>query len=301
MPRTRYRASWLTALLYALAIDLSAVAIFGYWFAMADRYQVFLYYHDMGSLAADTSPFGRVTASRYWMSALVWAGAVMAFYVAVNWLAGLISPRYQPPAWWQVWAVCVGPLVVAVPLITMTSNQPTLPVSHALQVTLATLVGLALALTPGRMAADRPMTLLLLAGDGMGLMLILTASLGLERIGRLSADNHGFFIAIAVISVLGGLILLFALSALRLWRGWLMPEWRELLVAGLCVAYLLMPLIHHVGFTNGYYYISDADNFFTRRVTSQLAIWLSLILLAMGVSWLRKQLQARLLKGAVNT
>jgi len=36
-----------------------------------------------------------------------------------------------------------------------------------------------------------------------------------------------------------------------------------LFVAGLCVAYLVMPLVHHVGFTDGYYYISDKDNFFS--------------------------------------
>ena len=293
---SRYRAPWLIALPFAAAVILASIVSFGYWFGLADRYRVFLYFHDMGPLVPDTSPFSAVTASRYWMSALVWAGAVMVLYTGVNWLAGLVSSRYRPPAWWQVWLLCSLPLLVLIPLISMTANQPLLPAPLAGQVALAALAGLAFALAPGRMAADRPLDLLLLVPDGAALMLILTGALGIDRMEQLTSGSYGYFIGIVCISAAGGLALLIMLSGLRLWRQWPMPEQGELFVAAICVAYLLMPLLHHVVFTDGYYYISDADNFFARDLGLRLGIWLALILLVIGISWLRKTLRLRQLQ-----
>ena len=63
-------------------------------------------------------------------------------------------------------------------------------------------------------------------------------------------------------------------------------------MAGLCVAYLLMPLIHHTCFTDGYYYITDKDNFFARSsVFLQIVTWLLAGGIAWGITRLRKQLQ----------
>ena len=288
----RYRAPWLTAIPFALAITCFQLSLFAYWFGAADRYRIFLYYHDMGPQVPNTSPFSAVTASRYWMSALVAAGTVMILYVAVNWLAGRLSCGYRPPAWWQVWALCAPALLLMIPLITMTLNQPQLPVRYAGQVTVAALAGLALALAPGRMAARRPHDLLLLSLDGLGLMFLLTSAPGLERIGRWLDGGNYFYIGAMAMSVMAGLFLLLALTILRTWRRRPMPSRRELFVAGLCVAYLAMPLLHHVGFTDGYYYISDADNFFARDARLQLVIWLVILLLAAGVTWLREWLYA---------
>ncbi|MCP4422626.1 MAG: hypothetical protein GY805_38945, partial [Chloroflexi bacterium] len=65
------------ALLHALPVSGLILILFYYWFAIADRYIIFLYNHDMGPVVPDTSPFSRVTASRYWMAALVASGGVM--------------------------------------------------------------------------------------------------------------------------------------------------------------------------------------------------------------------------------
>jgi hypothetical protein len=286
-----YRAPWLTAVPFALAITLFLLSLFAYWFGVADRYRVFLYYHDMGPLVPDTSPFSTVTASRYWMSALVAAGAVMILYVASNWLAGRFFSDYRPPAWWQVWGLCAPALLLAIPLMTMNLNRPVLPARHAVQVTLTALAGLALALAPGRMAARHALDLFLLSLDGLALMLLLSAALGLERFGRWLTGGNCFYIGAMALSVVVGLFLLLALTILRTWRRRPTPSRWELFVAGLCVAYLVMPLLHHVGFTDGYYYISDSDNFFTRDVRLQLAIWLVILLLAAGVTWLRDRVQ----------
>jgi hypothetical protein len=293
LPQDRYQAPWLTIWPYILAIILSAAGLFGYWFAIADRYRVFLYFHDMGRLVPDTTPFSRVTASRYWMSALVWAGALMILYAGANWLAGRLSSSYQPPAWWQLWLISFAPISFIIVLITMTTNQPVLPAEHTARVVLVALVGLALALAPGRTAATRPVSLLLLAGDGLALMLFLTATLGIERLGQFSASNRAYTIAIAFAGVASGLAVLAILSAMRLWQRWLMPRRGELLVAALCVAYLLLPLVHHLGFTDGIFYISDADNFFARNLAGQLGIWLALLLLVSLTTGLRERWQAR--------
>ena len=121
------RRAWRSALLHALPVLAVMLALCAYWFAVADRYIVFLYYHDMGPLVPDTSPFSVVTASRYWMSSLVASGAVMVLYTTASWLLGRFSKSYRAPAWWRVWAFCVPALLIGVPAITMTANAPTLP------------------------------------------------------------------------------------------------------------------------------------------------------------------------------
>ena len=54
----------------------------------------------------------------------------------------------------------------------MSVNRPVLPLANALGVTLVTLLGLALAFSPGRLAAQAPAELAILTLDGFGLMLI---------------------------------------------------------------------------------------------------------------------------------
>ena len=106
-------AEWRKAVYHALPVVALMLALFTYWFAIADRYFVFLYYHDMGPLVPDTSPFSRVTSSRYWMTGLVASGAVLLLYTAVVWLLARLLPRYRPPggacgrsALWFWWLVC---------------------------------------------------------------------------------------------------------------------------------------------------------------------------------------------------
>lgn len=124
---------WRAAPLHALAVVAVMLALFSYWFALADRYTIFLYRHDMGPWVPDTSPFSRVTSSRYWMAGLVASGAVLVLYGAANWLLGRLRADYRPPVCRRVWALCAGPLLVGLPLITLTLNRPTLRPANAAQ------------------------------------------------------------------------------------------------------------------------------------------------------------------------
>jgi len=272
------------------------LSLFSYWFAVADRYTVFLYNHDMGPLVPDTSPFSRVTSSRYWMAGLVASGVVLLLYGAANWLLGRLRADYRPPVWRRVWALCAGPLLVGLPLITLTLNQPTLRPANAAQVTLAALVGLALALLPGWMVARRPRDLVWLAAVGWGLMLVLSALTTLERIPRWLARGGTLWVCMTVVMFLVGVAWLLMVTGLQVWRRWPAPGAVQLFTAGLCVAYLLMPLVHHVLGTDGYFYISDSDNFFTSNVPLQIATWLVVAGVAAGLTRLRKNLEGRPLR-----
>jgi len=59
------------------------------------------------------------------------------------------------------------------------------------------------------------------------------------------------------------------------------------------MAYLLMPLMHHVVGTDGYFYISDSDNFFAQNGAVQVAVWLVSGGLVLGVTGLRQRVAAR--------
>ena len=80
---------------------------------------------------------------------------------------------------------------------------------------------------------------------------------------------------------------------LSFWRHVPAPGAMALCVAGLCLAYLWMPLLHHVGYTDGYAYITDSDNFFARDGLLQVAIWLVVAVAVWGLTRLRRYLAIR--------
>jgi hypothetical protein len=284
---------WCGAVLFALPVVVAILAAEYTWFAVADRYIVFLYYHDMGPFVPDTSPFSAVTASRYWMSGLVVCGAVMLFYTVVNGLCGLVLADYLPPDWRRVWVLCAVPVVIAIPAITMTVNAPVLPLWNAAQVTLATLAGLAVALLPGEWAAAQPVNLVWLACDGWGLTWVvygITAAQFLPRWLRTGGTQWiiGWALALVV-----GVVWLLVMSGLRFWRRKQVPGSGEVLLAGAGIAYLLMPLFHHVSFTDGYYYISNSDNFFAQKVWFQGVVWLACVVFVVALTGFRRRLGTR--------
>jgi len=286
--------SWLAAFLYVLPALALILGLFTYWFAIANRSVVFLYDHDMGPLVPDTSPFGRVTRSRTWMAGLVASGAVMLLYVAANWLLGRLAARYRPPAWWRVWATGAAVLLAGVPAIVMTVNEPTLPAGNAAQVTLVTLVGLGLALTPGWLAAERPRRLVWLAADGVAVALLLLTVYQVEKVSRWLARGGTVWVAAAAVGAALGLLGLAAMTGLRHWRRVSTPGTGVLLAAGATIAYLFTPLLHHLVGTDGYFYISDSDNFFAQSGWGvQIADWLIAAGVVAGTVRLRRWLGRR--------
>lgn len=284
------RKSWSLALPFSALIAALYLYFFTRWFALADRYNLFLYYHDMGPLVPDTSPFSYVTASRYWMAGLVAGGIILLLYTGINWLLGRLRAGYEVPDWWRVWLLAAAPLSLAIPLITMTANEPVLPARLALWVFLVTLAGLALALQPGRLAAEWPSELFLLAIDGLGLMLIISTLVGLERLGGWIERGSTSYITGMIIVSAGGLFILLLGTAIRSWRRRPGRGPMPIFLAGLIGAYLVLPLLHHVSFTDGYYYITDADNFLARNLFLQAAIWL----LAAGIAIVVFRLRLRI-------
>ena len=273
--------TWKPAFLYAMSISLSVLGLFYYWYAVADRYAIFLYGH-LGATA-----FDKTTSSRYWMAGLVACGAVMCLYTITNWLLGRVHQNYTPPTWWHVWLLSAFPLIIGIPAITMTFNQPPLPFPYAIACLVATLAGLAFALAPGSLAAQRPSDLAWLALDGLGLMPALLLLRAIELPSRgLVGVSLAYFVAVG--SILGGAIWLGIMTGLRAWRHRSWPTACALFVAGLCLSYLWMPLVHHLFFTpRDYRYISTSSNFFAFNFGIQLMVFFITGILAVGFTRLR--------------
>jgi hypothetical protein len=284
--------NWRLVAIFAFFTTLIMLGLFYYWFAVADRYVIFLYNHDMPPQFPDTSPFSQITSSRYWMAGLVASGFVLVLYSSGNLLLGRLISDYRPPAWWQVWSLSSLPLAILLPLITMTANRPVLPFGNALPVTLVTLIGLALALSPGRIAAQDPAGLFLLTLDGFGLMLIVLIVSQIPRLIELSSRGLVGFIVVAILGLAAGFFLLLFSTVIYKWRRKTIPGSFMVLTAGLCVAYPLMALVHHlyVGLTGGYFYISDGDNFFARSLWPNLLAWLLAAAIVVAITRLRQHL-----------
>jgi hypothetical protein len=71
------------------------------------------------------------------------------------------------------------------------------------------------------------------------------------------------------------------------------PGSAALLLAGLCLAYLLMPLAHHLLGTDGQFYITNSNNFFADSISLQIAIWLLVAIFAWALTRLRRVLAVR--------
>jgi hypothetical protein len=284
------RRAWHAAMAHGLPVAGLVLGLTAYWFGVADRHIVFLYYHNMGAHVPDTSPFSPVTSSRYWMSGLVAGGAVLVLYTLVNWLVGRVKRGYRPPDWWRVWAVAAVPLLIGIPWITMTVNWPTLPLMQAARVTLVALLGVGLALPSGKWAAERPSQLFWLIADGWGLAGILFCLSLLEQfMWALDRGNSAALFTMGV-GLIGAAVLLLFVTGVRAWRRIAIPPAMAMFVAGLGVAHLLLPLLHHVVFTQGYFYITNSNNFFADHWGLQLVAWLITAALAGGITRLRHRL-----------
>jgi len=301
------------AAVHGVLVSAVVVGLFYRWFAVADRYAIFLY----GHLGA--TPFDHVTRGRYWMAGLVATGIVMVGYGLVNWALGRVSRlggsriasrgysdsraaaglpdraravlgamrvqngAYAAPAWWRVWVVSAPALIVGIPLITMRVNEPTLPARDAVACVAAALTGLSFALMPGAVAAERPVDLLWTALKGVGLMpaLLLIRALELPGQGLISPVVAW---GTAVGGTLAGAGWLAVIAAVGTWRGRTPSAAGTIFAAGLCTSYLLMPVVHHVLATPpGYRYISTSANFFADHVGLQALALLVAALLAVGV------------------
>ncbi|HOG45225.1 MAG TPA: hypothetical protein PLJ35_02165 [Anaerolineae bacterium] len=293
--------AWRMELLFAVPIVTLAFYLFYTWFAVRNRYLIFLYFHDMGP-GFDTTPFGWVTAGRYWMSGLVAGGAVLVPYIAANLALGRLR-AYRAPVWWRLWLLCAIPLLVVIPAIVMTANDPVLPPANAAQVTGAALLGLALAVMLGRFAAERPLGLALLLIDGLALACLLTSLIRIESLSRwLAQGSAGFIYGLLFVAAAGVVLLAVTTALYGLWRRIRVPHAAALFVAGLDVAYLLLPLCHYLFWCSddgtwtdpGYFhYISDAGNYFARSPALQTAVWVAVALVAWGVSRLRRWVRRR--------
>ncbi len=201
MPNVR-RTAWRQPLVEAVCISAFILGLFSFWYALADRYAVFLYGHVASPGDPQAQPFDEMTASRYWVCGLVACGAVLVLYAAANWVlaqeAHRRRKRFVPSAWWRVWVLSAIPLGIGIPAITMCVSAPTLPLGLAMACVVATWAGLAIALLPGRVVSlDMPTAWLWTLG-----------------------------------SVLGGLLWLTEMSLVRLWRHREMPSAAALFLAG---------------------------------------------------------------------
>lgn len=247
-------------LFHAIPILIFVSGLFYYWFAVANRYIIFLYNH------YKATPFDGHTIGRYLMTGLVASGAVMVLYTIVNWyLARIARLRYQhyaPPIWKTVWLICAIPLTVSILYITVMLNQPTLPWPLAIACTVVTLAGLALALPPAAIAVQQPQRLVWLTLTGTGLIpsLLLFRAIELPVQGL---DLTGMAYMIAIGSTLAGIVWLVLLSWLQASQSQPPLKATELFIAGSCLSYLVLPLIHYLLLVPPQFrYISAAANFF---------------------------------------
>ena len=188
--------------------------------------------------------------------------------------------------------MCALPLIIGIPAITMSRNTPTLPLGLAAACVVATLTGLALALLPGEWAARRPVDLTWLAFDGLGLMPILLLLHSVELPDRGVSVSMPLAILLACGGLLAGIAWLGVMTGLRAWRRRPAPPAGALLAAGLCLSYLLMPLVHHLFATPpGWRYISTASNFFAFNPVLQLVVFAA----AAGTAVAATRLRARYL------
>ncbi|MGM0620013.1 MAG: hypothetical protein ACQETJ_03125 [Bacteroidota bacterium] len=270
---------------YALPACLIMLSLFYYWFAVADRNEVFLYYHNMGPRVPDTSPFSFVTASRYWMSGLVASGFVLLIYFPINFILFRAKKDYAPPTLKNILLFSLPVLTAGTLIITMTMNQPVLPFLHALKVLLATLLGFVVVLKTVELAGENLLKLILLGADGfaLGLIMITTSSL-ISNINFLSSAQLYIFLILCALCF----GILAYTSIFYVWKKFETSS-LKIFLAAITIAYPFGAVFHYLAGTDGHYYISNSDNFIMRNMWIQLLIWLSGFMIVSGIVKLRNK------------
>jgi len=270
--------AWRRAAIPAAPIIVGVSTLFVYWFGVADRYAVFLYEH-LGA-----GPFDLVTTSRYWMAGLVAGGMVTSIYTPFRALVGAFTragQHQESPDPLRIWALCALPLAVTIVGVTTRVNTPTLTLGQGVGCATAALAALALALAPARWAVERPLDLVWLVGDGLGLVPVLLLLRTPELAGR-GIVTRPLGIAVAGGSVLASITWLALMTLLRAWRRRPRHGAASILLAGLAINYLLLPLAHYLLATPpDYRYITTASNFFPESPLLLLATWAVATLLAL--------------------
>ena len=259
---------WRQVLSIGLLLSFIILGLYYYWFVVANRYVIFLYTH-LGA-----GPFDGLTNGRYWMAGFVACGIVMLLYAVLNWylarIAGLRYQTYHPPPWWHIWSFCLIPNSVGIFIITMPLGRPPLTTNLMLALCFTTALGLAFALQPGMLIVKRPSELIWLSVASVGLMPALLLLRAVELPSRgLAGSTYAF--VLGIIAPIAGLIWLILLSwahAKYTKQNWTVVQ---LLIAGFCFCYLLLPVVHHIFFTppNGRY-ITTSGNFFAEGSAIQL-------------------------------
>jgi len=165
-----------------------------------------------------------------------------------------------------------------------------LPPPLAAAAAVATAIGFAGALLPGRQAAVDPGALLWLGADGAALvppLLLLRAAS--PQGGALLSGGTGT--RVALFSLMAAGAWLAVMTALCVWRHCRAPSALALWLAGLSEAYMLGPLLHYVlSDPGGPYYITAASNF----VAPSLYLQAVVLLVAGGLAWLATAMRRRL-------
>ena len=266
------QSKWRNPALISLFISAIILALFVYSFAFANRYLLFLYTH------LNAGPFHEMTNGRYWMMGFVISGLILLLYGIANWylarLFGVQYKTYMPPSWWRIWLFCLLPLLIGIPLITMTVGQPTLPLDLALLTTVTTLAGLALALLGGSLTANHLDRFLGYGVVGVGFIPSLLMVRFIELPGQGLMDRRLAFL-IASASCIVGVVWIIT------WAGKFKRRFKrpltitELLTSGFIICYLILPLVHYLFLTPpSSRYITTDDNFFAKTIIVQLVSFL---------------------------
>jgi hypothetical protein len=204
--------------------------------------------------------------------------------------------------------LCAIPLLIAIPAIVMTVNNPVLPFRNAAQVTAVTLIGLAFAVMLGQDAAERPVACILLMSDGVALACLLISLRAAESYPSwLARGNTGSIQRFLAVLAVGAGLLIVMTAVYAWWRRARTPDSASWIVAGVGIHYLFLPIYHHLcwckdegSWTDADYfaYIPAADNYFSRGILFQIGVWLAVALVALGVTRLRLWLSGRRVLGS---
>jgi len=256
---------------WAGLVSSVVLGLFSYWFAIANRYVVFLYEH-LGA-----GPFQEPNYSRHWMAGLVASGALLWVYALVGWCYRSFIAAFHKtdhlPSWQYVWLLSAPPVAIGIWAMTTRCHFPTLPWPLSARCIIAAWAGMALALWLADLMVQQTLEALwvLLHGAGVVPILLLLRAVELPSYGLVSPAS-AYLLGIA--GLVAGILWMAGMARLRL--VWRRPPLNPFSVfcAGLGLSYVVLPFVHYLFLTPpGIRYISTAGNFFAVSAVVQLLCW----------------------------
>lgn len=251
-------------ILWSLIISIFLIALYYFWYIIADRNILFLYWH-MGY-----GPFGAFTIGRYLMSGLVASGFVFWGYLLLFYTIKKLYKTNKLPQWQTVWEYII--VISAIPLfiIIHIMGNPPLPLLLSLGVLVFLYAGIGIVLWSSHKIHANFKKSIWTMLQSITILPLFVLPLYITYYLKKNPENIAGLIIPVVYFFIGSLLFSLIINVLLRRFKKTSGTAQDIFFFAMLFFYILLPLFHYIFLGPTLFsYITDSGNFFAHNLFIQ--------------------------------